>query len=270
MKETNLKNQSKRCIYCGEYNGIVYNEKHILGEEPIVPCPQCIMPFCKCGGAEPYYYMENGGIQSCYCRDVRIRIDKIKRIYAVSGIDKKFKWKFLKDFKVMNKQGKDARSVAYNLINRFHDDSKGLFLWGNPGTGKTLLSVIVLTELICRYGITGRFVKISRNFFGLLRDTFNQASPNYGQSARLEREFHEVDALVLDDVGVQKDSLWEQETLYNLIDARYENQKLTIFTSNDNPAKTLRELSQGRILSRLKEMCNIMELSGNDMREPVQ
>ncbi len=144
--------------------------------------------------------------------------------------------------------------------------SRGLYLWGNPGTGKTLLASIILTELICRHAIEGRFVKISRNFFSILKESFNENSSNYGQSNRIEKELHEVDVLVLDDFGIQRDTPWEQETLYNLVDARYENEKFTIFTSNNNPLKSLSELSGGRILSRLKEMCRIMELSGEDMR----
>ena len=76
-----------------------------------------------------------------------------------------------------------------------------------------------------------------------------------------------MDVLVIDDFGVQRDSPWEQETLYNLIDARYEAEKFTIITSNNNPEKSLKELSEGRILSRIREMCRILELSGEDYRE---
>ncbi|MCL2026044.1 MAG: ATP-binding protein, partial [Leptospirales bacterium] len=122
------------------------------------------------------------------------------------------------------------------------------------------------TELICKNVIEGRYVKISRNFFSLLKETFNSSSDSYGQSAEIERELHEVDVLVLDDFGVQKNSQWEQETLYNLVDARYENEKFTIFTSNHNPLKVYGELSEGRVLSRLREMCHIIELSGDDYR----
>ena len=51
-----------------------------------------------------------------------------------------------------------------------------------------------------------------------------------------------------------------------IFDARYEGEKFTLFTSNNNPLKALLELSQGRILSRIKEMARIMELSGDDFR----
>jgi DNA replication protein DnaC len=96
-----------------------------------------------------------------------------------------------------------------------------------------------------------------------------EGSETYGQSARIERLFAEVDVLVIDDFGVQRDSAWEQETLYNLVDARYEAEKFTIITSNNNPEKSMKEFSEGRVLSRIKEMCRIMELSGKDYREKL-
>lgn len=255
------------CSYC-EYSGIIHNPAfEVSGDDVLSPCPKCVITKCRCGGEEPYYYFEDGNIRSCPCRDTRMKINRILDIYYSSGIDKKFRWKNIRDFDSrQNKQASEAYNAAYDIIQNFPDVKKGLFLWGNPGTGKTLLSTIILTELIRHYAVNGKFIKISRNFFNLLRSTFVEGSRNYGQSSRIEKELATVDVLVIDDFGVQRDSAWEQETLYNLIDARYEGEKFTVITSNNNPEK-LRELSEGRILSRLREMCRILELSGEDYRE---
>jgi len=238
-----------------------------MGEVPLSPCPECVIPECKCGGKEPYYYYENDQIRSCFCREVRVKIDRINRIYNKAGIDKKFRWKRFGDYEARNKLANDAKIAAYEIVNKFPDVRKGLFLWGNPGTGKTLLSTIILTELIIKHAIEGSFMKISRTFFNRIKASFNENSLTYGTSDLIEREFSEVDILVIDDFGVQRDSEWEQETLYNLVDARYEAEKFTIFTSNKNPSKSFSALSEGRILSRIKEMTRIMELSGEDYRE---
>lgn len=256
------------CSFC-EYSGIIYNPAFdIQGENVLSPCPRCVVTKCKCGGEDPYYYFENDEITPCPCRGTRMKIERILDIYYSSGIDKKFRWKNISDFKVTNNRlAAEAHKAAYEIITSFPDVKKGLYLWGNPGTGKTLLSTIILTELIRHYAVKGRFIKISRNFFNLLRSTFVEGSQQYGQSSRIEKELATVDVLVIDDFGVQRDSAWEQETLYNLIDARYEGEKFTIITSNNNPEKTLKELSEGRILSRLREMCRILELSGEDNRE---
>ncbi len=141
----------------------------------------------------------------------------------------------------------------------------GLFLW-EPGTGKPLLSSIIPPSSSYATRSRDAFSRIG-TFFNRLRATFNEDSDTYGEANKIEQELGEVDVLVVDDFGVQRDSAWEAETLYNLVDARYEAEKFTIFTSNNNPFKTLKELSGGRILSRIKEMCVIIEVSGPDYRD---
>ncbi len=79
----------------------------------------------------------------------------------------------------------------------------------------------------------------------------------------------EVDILVIDDFGTQRDSPWEQETLYNLVDARYEAEKFTVFTSNNNPSQALKDISDGRVLSRIREMCRLVEIQGPDYRNSL-
>lgn len=256
------------CDYC-DRTGIVYNPGfEALVLSPLVPCPKCVEPKCRCGKVSPYYYFIDGEIRDCSCRDIRIRIDRIKAIYGRSGIDRKFQWKHFGDFEAVDKKANDAKNFAYDIVKNFPDVKKGIFFWGNPGTGKTLLSSIILTELIVRKAVEGRFIKISRTFFSRLKATFVEGSETYGQTSLIEKELAHADVLIIDDFGVQRDSPWEQETLYNLIDARYEGEKFTIFTSNNNPG-SFKDLSDGRILSRIKEMCRLVELSGKDYRESL-
>ncbi|MDA3899341.1 MAG: ATP-binding protein [Spirochaetes bacterium] len=257
----------KFCQFC-EGTGIIKNpDAYITGENPITPCPKCVLPHCKCGGESPYLYIKEGKVAECPCNPVRYRINKITHLFAQSDIDKKFRWLFLNDFNVKTQTDNRVKSAAYKIIHNFPDVTKGLFLWGNPGTGKTMISAIILTELISRYAISGKFLKISRNFFGKLRSTFVEGSSLYGMSSQIERDLATLDVLIVDDFGVQRDSPWEQETLYNLVDSRYDAEKFTIFTSNNNPVESMKEMGGGRILSRIKEMCYIMELSGVDHRD---
>ena len=261
--------ESPFCNYC-DYTGI---ERHPyfkeIGEVPLTPCPKCVLSKCRCGAEKPYFYFENGQIGDCFCRPIRMKIDRVHAIYARSGIEKKFRWRFFDSYDSIHKLAAEAKNAAYEIVRKFPNVQKGLYLWGNPGTGKTLLSSIVLTELIIRHAIEGRFVKISRTFFNRIRATFNEASDTYGDASKIEQEMEDVDVLVVDDFGVQRDSPWEIETMYNLVDARYEAEKFTIFTSNSNPFKTLRDLSEGRVLSRIKEMCTIIEVSGPDYRDKL-
>jgi DNA replication protein DnaC len=72
---------------------------------------------------------------------------------------------------------------------------------------------------------------------------------------------------VVDDFGVQRDSAWEQETLYNLVMLAMSRKIYTLFTSNVDPYRALADIAEGRVLSRIKEMCTIIELTGSDYRE---
>ena len=75
-----------------------------------------------------------------------------------------------------------------------------------------------------------------------------------------------VPYLVIDDFGVQRNTEWEMEILYNLIDSRYANRRLTFVTTNQK-VDELKDLAQGRIYSRFLEMCHIIHVTGEDFRE---
>ncbi|MFC1670058.1 ATP-binding protein [Spirochaetota bacterium] len=261
--------KSEFCSFC-DNTGVIHDSHfNEMGEAPLSPCPRCVEPKCVCSGEEPYYYFKGEEIEVCFCRQVRMKINRINNIYKRSGIDKKYRWKFFSDFEVKNEMASKAKKAAYDIVIKFPHINKGLYLWGPPGTGKTLLSSIVLTELIIRHATEGRFMSISRDYFGKLKSTFNVGSSRYGEAINIEQEYSDVDILVIDDFGVSRDTEWEQETLYNLVDSRYESEKFTIFTSNNNPLQSIKEISGGRILSRIKEMCRIINLGGEDFRDKL-
>ncbi len=72
-------------------------------------------------------------------------------------------------------------------------------------------------------------------------------------------------ALVIDDFGIHNESDWVNSVLYDLIDARYENNLLTIITSND-PLDAWKELAKGRVYSRLREICIEIQIDAPDYR----
>jgi len=261
--------KDKYCSHC-DHTGIVHVRGfEVLGEVPLKPCPRCVETQCGCGGEAPFFQVIDSKMIDCPCRETRMRINRIHSIYQRSGIDKHFRWKFFMDYEARDKMSNDAKKLAYDIVMNFPNVKKGLYFWGNPGTGKTLLSAIILSEIITRHMVEGRFIKISRNYFNRLKASFVEGSATYGTASQIEEELATVDVLVIDDFGVQRDTTWEQETLYNLVDARYEAEKFTIFTSNSNPHTTLKDVSEGRVLSRIKEMCRLMEISGEDYREKL-
>jgi DNA replication protein DnaC len=67
--------------------------------------------------------------------------------------------------------------------------------------------------------------------------------------------FCTYDLLVLDDFGIWRNSDWLYNTLYILINERYENFKPTIFTSNIDIKTITKNLKDLRIPRRIVDMC---------------
>jgi DNA replication protein DnaC len=81
----------------------------------------------------------------------------------------------------------------------------------------------------------------------------------------------EADLLVLDDLGAERLTDWVEETMSLIVNTRYNNRRLTIFTSNyedlpDDDLNTLLTRVGFRLHSRLREMCTFLEYEGPDYR----
>ncbi|HNJ04742.1 MAG TPA: ATP-binding protein, partial [Leptospiraceae bacterium] len=109
------------------------------------------------------------------------------------------------------------------------------------------------------------FAKVHRDVIARVKSTFNQNSDAYGQARSIEEELAEVPVLVLDDLGIKETTPFENQLIYDIIDSRYDYNRLTIITSND-PIDSFREITQGRVTSRLREMCREIHLDVADHR----
>ncbi|MCS6984541.1 MAG: ATP-binding protein [Leptospiraceae bacterium] len=252
----------------------------------------CVLQHCSsCPGDKkpPYYYYDadHNKLMACPCRPARLRYEKTLQLLQQSKIPKKFLYRRLVDFETKSDSEIEeqyrlvALDEARQTIEQFQHqegERRGLYIFGPPGTGKTLLGCIILNELAMRYLLPVRYVKITRDFFNRIRNTFISESQEYGQAESIFRELAEVEVLLLDDFGVQADSAWEQRTLYDLIDIRYENEKATIITSNTSLSEAGKDLvgttlnaglvsMYQRIISRLREMTTEVKLITTDYRE---
>lgn len=80
-----------------------------------------------------------------------------------------------------------------------------------------------------------------------------------------DRVLNSNKVFVLDDIGVEKVSEFVEEFMYMLINRQYEKVYPIVITSN-LPLSQLAEKLGDRILSRIKEMCEIIEIKGEDRR----
>ena len=151
-----------------------------------------------------------------------------------------------------------ARRFA-NSVDRQLDAGHGLWFMGPVGTGKTTLAMLVSKAALA----AGRTVAIYSlpDLLRKIRQTFDDGSHD-----DLFERLTSVDLLHIDDIGAEQTTPWVLEELYSIINARYEEQRAIVITTNILDRETLCQQITERTVSRLTEMCDELPLLGRDHR----
>ncbi|HET8537388.1 MAG TPA: ATP-binding protein [Solirubrobacteraceae bacterium] len=157
-----------------------------------------------------------------------------------------------------------VRAFVRNLDQRL-DQGRGLWLYGDVGTGKTTLAMLVSKTAL----EAGRSVAIYSlpRLLAEIRDTYEEGS-RHSYTDLLDR-LAEVDLLHIDDVGTEKTSPWVLEQLYAIVNARYEEQRSIVLTTNLDREELCEQINP-RTVSRLEEMCEELPLFGADHRTYIE
>ncbi|HEV2798894.1 MAG TPA: ATP-binding protein [Pyrinomonadaceae bacterium] len=161
-----------------------------------------------------------------------------------------------------------AFNLAFKFVSEFPAVDRGLLFMGPVGVGKTHLATAILRGLVER-GASCLFYEFGA-LLQAIRDSYNPVS----QASELNvlAPIYQAEVLVLDELGASKPTAWVQETMMQIIGKRYNDRKLTLFTTNyrdvrNTPAEeTLDERVGTRLRSRLYEMCKTVMIEGEDYR----
>jgi DNA replication protein DnaC len=182
---------------------------------------------------------------------------------------------------------KQANLLTQGFVKDYPSSAeKGLLLMGPSGVGKTHLAVASLKELI-RRGHAGLFCDY-RELLKEIQGSYNPASES--TEMRILEPIRNVEVLVLDDLGASKPSAWVLDIIGLVLNARYNDRRVTILTTNyaDEKPQTeppprlpggqrvavredaLSDRIGARMRSRLYEMCRTVEVCAPDFRREVR
>jgi DNA replication protein DnaC len=137
----------------------------------------------------------------------------------------------------------------------------GLLIWGNVGTGKTFLAGCIANALLeqCVPVLMTNFTKILNTLTGMFSDDKN----------RFVESLNKYSLLIIDDLGVERNSEFALEQVFHVIDSRYRSQKPMIITTNltleqlRHPA----DIAHARIYDRVLECCVPLKVNNQNIRE---
>ncbi|MCI6763326.1 primosomal protein DnaI [bacterium] len=183
----------------------------------------------------------------------------------------------IKMAKMSNIEINSTRAKIIKWINKFYDDfksgkqTKGLYLSGSFGSGKTYILSALLNELSkLNYScIIVYYPELLRS----IKESFN--SDDYNERIN---EIKKCDLLLLDDIGAETTTPWNRdEILGTILQYRMDNKKATFFTSNLNikelenhfitSNKDEEVIKARRIIERVKYLTDELELIGENKRK---
>lgn len=182
-----------------------------------------------------------------------------------------------------------ARLLAHRFVDGYpiETEGKGLLLSGDIGVGKTHLAVGILKDLILKRGVVGLFYDY-RELLKEVQNTYNNevAATELG----VLKPVFDAEVLVLDELGAAKPTDWVWDTVAQILNSRYNESRTTIITTNYANApsmvatsaagetaarRAMRDETLGdrigeRMLSRLQEMCVVIDIHGKDFRQSIR
>lgn len=157
------------------------------------------------------------------------------------------------------KNWKETSILSFDTLLELVTKKSWLYFHGSPGSGKTFTALIA-----AQIGLLQEKSVYFTNVVDLL-EAMRPDPENPAKALFVRRATRGADILVLDDIGQEKSSQWVREQLFSLINDRWNNMKMTVFTSNFAP-EHLKETVSEAVYSRIKGESLEFFLEGVDHR----
>ena len=234
-------------LYCGKCHTPVQCRITFEGNERIMPC------ICKCQKEERER------------QEQRMKEEEqllyVRRLKA-AGIQERH----LQDWTFASATDTPSIQMAKRYTENWKKvkaENLGLLLWGDVGTGKSFLAACIANALLEK-GVP----VLMTNFSKIL----NQMGAMYSDERyRYIASFNRFSLLIIDDLGIERNTEYALEQVYAVIDERYKTGLPLIITTNltISQLRNPEDVAHARIYSRVLEMCTPVHVPGHDRRTTI-
>lgn len=248
------------------YTNIPQNEGDYIGENGLIYCGKCNTPkqveiecfgktrrpmcLCKCATEK-----RDAEEREEKRRKFEERVKDLRRTGFPKGDMQN--WTFANDDMANEKITKAMKNYVTHFA-ELKKQGKGLLLYGTVGTGKTFAACEVANALIDK-----GYPVLVTNFARMI----NQIQGTFEKQEYID-SLNNFALIVVDDLGIERDSPFAKEQVYNIIDSRYRAGLPMIITTNltIDKIKSPEDIENKRIYDRILEKCFPIEVTGGSRR----
>lgn len=208
--------------------------------------------------------------QALEARDKEVRARE--ELYTKSRIPIAYRGVRFADIVEHDRSVTEAKSEAMTLVKHLPelmDEGVNLCFYGKAGTGKTMLACAILNEVYERYPKASIAFMEAREMISL-----QIAAWKADDDSEFERLIG-ADVLVIDELGVQLKNDLEEGIFISILNKRYGEKKITVFTTNLNPSSfggsglSLATALGVRVFERVRQNTRFLSFLGNSQRRSV-
>lgn len=240
------------CDYIGE-DGLLYCGKcHTKKQTEVMLFGTIRRPMCLCKCETEKRDREEAERKQA---DFERRIKNLRRVgFPESNMQE---WTFEND-DMQNSRITNAMKKYVENFEEMKKQSKGLLLYGSCGTGKTYAACEVANALIDK-----GYPVLVTNFARVI----NALQATFEKQEYID-SFNRYPLLVIDDLGIERNTKFAKEQVFNIIDSRYRAGLPMIITTNLSIDKIKKpdDIENGRIYDRILERCFPIEVAGQSRR----
>ncbi len=220
-------NPRLNCMLCGGTGHMIFTHSYV---------------FDTTEGQEEYH-TDHITPNACSCTRLQILVEKLNQAkvpdkYTHAELNS-FQFNHLQDDNLRKKLIKNIEKIE-NFCTKVGTEFKNkiqikqkyfITLFGPVGSGKTLLATAALKLLITNYNMSGKFVD-----FQYLLSELRAEYDEHKTGENILNELRNTDVLIIDEFGKgRNDKEWQLEKLDDLVNYRYNAQKITFITTNYLP-----------------------------------